>query len=181
MGNINSQIPPYRPADKKLAKEVKGLASSSETQAASTAAGAAQASEAAIKAFLIEKFGDKIGNKIFDAIPTKDKIGKDLSFESVRAAIERNTGTMGDRLKAELQSLYTPEEEPTRLDESNPHKYIEDAIAFQQKARAEMARAQDAHDERMLDAKIKEDVEKKEEIKQEQVKKIFNPKNFPEV
>lgn len=181
MGNINPQIPPYRPADKKLAKEVKGLASSSETQAAGAAAGVAQASEAAIKAFLIEKFGDKIGNKIFDAIPTKDKIGKDLSFESVRAAIESNTGTMGDKLKAELQALYTPKEESTRPDESNPYKYIEDAKDFQQKARAAMSREQDAHEERMIDAQIKADTEKKEEIKQEQMKKLFNPKNFPEV
>lgn len=188
MGNINSQIPPHHPGgDKILAKQVRGLASSTETQAATAGASSVQA-EAAIKSFLISRFGIDIGNKIFEAIPVKDKIGKDLSFESVRAAIESTTnetihGKLKDDLTAEMKNIVpvkVPEQSHTDTND-NPFMFIEEARDVMQKAQKETAKLKDAHEERMSEAEAERDVEKKQEIKEEQTKKIYNPKNFPEV
>lgn len=177
MDKIN-RTPPYSPGDRILKKEVKGLSSSIETQASTSAASAAQASEAAVRNFLIQQFGDTVGNDAFSAISEELKKGKKLSFDMVKKALmdaAEKDGKQVDPKKLEgLKSLFR-KTEPVKVDD-NPWKAFLDLIAFQDMARAQSAKMQSEHEDRLIDAEVKHDIEQKAEVKEQQMKKLLDPK-----
>ncbi len=167
MSNIN-------PTPRKKAQET----------AAAFAASSAQGQETAIRSFLSKQFnGDtSLANKVYDkameAIPAKDKIGKNLSFDVVKKAIleaaEKENKSINPRAFDELKSLF-PEEETGITKDEDPFKGVKDALESLDIARRASADLEDKFEDARTEDEKKYIEKKNEETQQQIQKKLFDP------
>lgn len=162
---VMSNINPMRPkgpvtSSQKVESEVKGLFSSAETQASSSAASKRSEIEASIRDFFIQKFGVTKGTTLANAA-IKDLTGKDLSYRAVKEVILGAARSGREELKEEdvdnfLKPLF-PSEDDKKFPKPPEREFDpESAAKFQNKKMVEIVKKQVASEE----ATLQEDVER---------------------
>lgn len=148
--------------------------------ASAYAASSAQGNEVAIRSFLTTKFGSDFAGKVLDSIPAKDKVGKKLSFDTVKKAImetaEKEGRSVVDKDLEGLKSLF-PGEEDT-VEEDDPFKNIKEAKESLETGRKQSRQLQDKLDDAAAEAEKKYLEKKNEELQKQEFKKVIDPKKI---
>lgn len=137
----------------------------------------------AIQAFLNKQFksdpalANRIYNNAMDSIPPRDKIGKNLSFDTVKKAIleaaEKEHKSIDSEELEKLRSLF-PEEKKT---EDDPYKFIKDAKDTIETSKKKLTALKEKFEASMADVDLQEIAKKAEEAKEQLMKKVEETKD----